>query len=169
MKILGWILAGTMALVSLIVLAGFALPATRHAQADRVFQAAPDRLRAILLDRASQPNWRRELASVTLVSPTRWIETTRRGEVITFDLMRQESSLIEMRFSSSYGYHGKWQGRLVASFSGGTHIFVTEEATTSSPFGRILSRLFFNPEAFATAYLDALEGEAQRRYSREMP
>jgi hypothetical protein len=74
-----------------------------------------------------------------------------------------------MRFESTYGYHGQWEGRLVPTPSGGTHIFVTEQATTPAPIGRILARLFFNPEAFAKAYLDALVAETQRRHPRDKP
>jgi hypothetical protein len=55
---------------------------------------------------------------------------------------------------------------LVPTPSGGTHIFVTEQATTLSPIGRMFAHLFFNPEAFANAYLDALAKETQRRYTQ---
>jgi hypothetical protein len=52
---------------------------------------------------------------------------------------------------------------LVPTPSGGTHIFVTEQATTPAPIGRIMSRLFFDPKAFAHAYLDALVRETTHR------
>lgn len=44
-----------------------------------------------------------------------------------------------------------------------TALHVSEVATTPSPIGRILSRLVFDPEAFAATYLDELAAEVARR------
>jgi hypothetical protein len=163
MKVVVWIFGGLASLVGLIVLAGFLLPATRTGKVDRVLEVAPAQLTAIILDRASQPKWRPGIAKVEIKSATDWTETTQQGEVIGFEWTKQEGNLLKMRFESSYGYQGQWEGSLVPTTSGGTHLFVTEQATTPSPLGRILSRLFFNPEAFTNAYLDALALEAGRR------
>ena len=163
MKAVALIIAGLTCLAGLIILAGFLLPATRTGQVDRVVNVPPTQLTSVILDRASQSKWRPDLAKVEIESATRWTETTTRGEVIRFELTRQDARLIQMRFEGGYGYQGQWEGRLVPTASGGTHIFVTEQVTTPSPFGRILARLFFNPEAFAYNYLDALALEAKRR------
>ena len=45
----------------------------------------------------------------------------------------------------------------------GATLTVREEATTSSPIGHIGWRLFFDPEAFAAAWLDELAREVARR------
>lgn len=169
MKAVLWIIGGLAGLAALIVVVGLLLPASRTGQVDRVVEATPAQLKAVILDKASQPSWRAQLAKVDVQSGSNWTETTQRGEVITFELTRQEANLLQMRFESSYGYHGQWEGRLVPTPSGGTHIFVTEQATTPSPIGRIMSRLFFDPGAFAHAYLDALVAETQRRNSRDKP
>ena len=168
MKVALWIIGGLAGLAALVVLVGFMLPATRTGKVDRVVEATPAQLTAVILDRESQPTWRLDLAKVEMQSTTHWTETTQRGEVITFELTRQNPKLLQMRFESSYGYEGQWEGRFEPTPSGGTHIFVTEQATTSSPIGRIFARLFFNPEAFANAYLDALAKETQRRYTRDL-
>jgi hypothetical protein len=163
MRLVVWIFGSLACLVCLIVLAGFLLPATRTGKVDRVLEVAPAQLTAIILDRASQPKWRPGIVKVEIKSATGWTETTQQGEVIGFEWTEQAGNLLKMRFESSYGYQGQWEGRLVPTKSGGTHLFVTEQATTPSPLGRILSRLFFNPEAFANVYLDALALEAGRR------
>ena len=168
MKVALWIIGGLAGLAALVVLVGFMLPATRTGKVDRVVEATPAQLTAVILDRASQPTWRLDLRKVEMQATTSWTETTQRGEVIAFELTRQELNLLQMRFESSYGYQGQWEGRLVPTPSGGTHIFVTEQATTPSPIGRIFARLFFNPEAFANAYFDALAKETQRRYTRDL-
>lgn len=167
MKLAFWIIGGLAGLAALIVVVGLLLPATRTGQVDRVVEATPAQLKAVILDKASQPSWRPDLAKVEVQSATTWTETTQRGEVITFELTAQTEQILQMRFKSSYGYHGQWEGRLVPTPSGGTHIFVTEQATTPSPIGRIMSRLFFDPKAFAQAYLDALVQETTRRSPRD--
>ncbi len=168
MKVALWIIGGLAGLVALVVLVGFLLPATRTGKVDRVVEATPAQMTAVILGRASQPTWRLDLAKVEMHSTTSWTETTQRGEVIAFELTRQDPNLLQMRFESSYGYQGQWEGRLVPTPTGGTHIFVTEQATTPSPIGRIFARLFFKPEAFANAYLDALAKETQRRNTRDL-
>lgn len=167
MRVALWIIGGLAGLAALVVLVGFVLPATRTGKVDRVVAATPAQLTAVILDRASQPTWRPELAKVEIKTATRWTETSQKGEVVTFELTRQDVDLIEMRFESSYGYHGQWEGRLEPTPSGGTHVFVTEQATTPAPIGRILARLFFDPKAFANSYLDALVQETQRRQTRD--
>lgn len=168
MKIALWIIGGLAGLAALVVLVGFLLPATRTGKVDRVMEATPAQITAVILDRASQPTWRLDLAKVEMHSATSWTETNQSGEEIAFELTRQDPSLLQMRFESSNGYQGQWEGRLVTAPSGGTHIFVTEQATTPSPIGRIFARLFFNPEAFANAYLEALAKETQRRQTRDL-
>ncbi len=167
MKAAFWIIGGVAGLAALVFLVGLLLPATRTGQVDRLVEATPAQLKAVILDKASQPKWRPDLAKVEVKSTTNWTEITQRGEVITFELTAQTEEVLQMRFNSSYGYHGQWQGRFVATLSGGTHIFVTEQATTPSPIGRIISRLFFDPKAFANAYLDALVRETTRRSPRD--
>lgn len=163
MKVAILIVGGLAGLAALVFVVGLFLPATRTGQVDRVVEATPAQLTAVILDKASQPKWRPELAKVDVQSPANWTETTQRGEVITFELTAQTADTLQMRFNSNLGYHGQWEGRLVPTPSGGTHIFVTEQATTPGPIGRIMSRLLFDPKAFANAYLDALVRETKRR------
>ncbi len=103
----------------------------------------------------------RGIASVEVTGDT-WIERTDRGETIAFRTVQRQPDRIELTFESSRGYHGSWAGELTAQ-DGGTLLRVTETAVTPSPLGRILSRLFFDPEAYARTYLDALEAEVTRR------
>jgi hypothetical protein len=43
----------------------------------------------------------------------------------------------------------------------GTQVSVLERAHIPSPLGRILARLLFNPQAFATKYLTALKARVE--------
>ena len=67
---------------------------------------------------------------------------------------------IALRFTSDAGYSGEWQA-LLAPVSGGTRIAVVERATTTSPLGRIVARLMFDPTEFATTYLAKLKARVE--------
>lgn len=144
-----------------VVMIGFLLPSTRQGRSERLLPASPALIAETLLDVRSQPAWRRGIASVD-VTPDGWTERTVRGETITFRVGQHRPDLIALTFESRRGYHGSWTGELIPQ-GGGTLLRVTETAVTPSPTGRILSRLFFDPEAYARAYLDALEVEVARR------
>jgi hypothetical protein len=144
-----------------VAMIGFALPSTRQGTLERVLPAPPALTLETLLDVESQPAWRRGIVSVERTAEG-WIEKTDEGETISFRVTQQRPDRVEMAFESSRGYHGSWQGVLTEQ-DGGTLLRVTETATTPSPVGRILSRLFFDPEAYARAYMDALEAEMARR------
>ncbi|MFN4274081.1 MAG: hypothetical protein ACK4F5_14825 [Aliihoeflea sp.] len=146
---------------------GLALPDTRTGTSSRVIDVPAYILRAVILDVEGQPRWRSGIVAVERTS-SGWIETTARGERIHFQLSEQREDHIGMMFSSSYGYHGRWNGRLTELDDGSSLLEVTEQATTPSPIGRIFSRLFFDPEAYATAYLVELWAEAEARVKQEV-
>lgn len=143
------------ALIGVIWIIGLALPATRQGQAQGSIAAPPAAILAVIRAVEEQPSWRGDVASVTRTM-TGWTETTARGQVIAFipDVMTQD--LIRLRFTSNAGFSGTWQAQLRAE-GDKTHITLEERVTIPAPFGRILSRLFFNPEHFATTYLAELK------------
>lgn len=163
---LALILLSILVLVAASVAAsGYLLPATRQGVSERSFEAPPHVVRAIILDVESQPRWRSGIAAVE-PGPTgsgRWTEIKDDGERIAFRVAENRDDAIALGFESTRGYVGSWRARIAASPSGGTELAVTEEAVTPSPLGRILSRLFFDPEAFASRYLDELGAEIARR------
>ena len=146
-----------------IVLVGFALPATREGAASRVIAANPELVRRTILDAESQPAWRPRVAAVVRRSADAWTETTVDGETIAFRRLASADEDIRLAFESTRGYSGEWRGRISAASGGGARLDVVERATTPAPVGRILSRLFFDPAAFAAAYLDDLAREVARR------
>ncbi len=156
---IGALLLATAALATLA--AGLVLAPTRQGTAERLLPGRPELVSEILADVAAQPGWRSGIASVE-VGPDGWVERTEQGEAITFRPVVQSADRIELQFESTRGYRGTWVGEITAQ-GDGTLLRVTETATTPSPVGRILSRLFFDPQAYSTAYLDALQIEVQRR------
>lgn len=163
MKTLILIAVIALGLAASIVVAGFLLPQTRSGTSSRTIDAAPDLVRATILDVESQPSWRPRIKTVVREPGGGWTEVTADGERIGFRLLEDSDRRITLQFESNRGYTGRWAADLAPAGAGGTRLTVVEEATTPSPIGRILSRLFFDPKAFATAYLDALSAEVARR------
>lgn len=147
---------------------GSALPATREATATRSIQAPPELVRATILDVGSQPQWRGGVAGVEAAEAgDSWTEVTRSGERIRFRIASQAPDSIVLTFESAHGYSGRWEavlsGTETMSEGATTTITVREQATTPAPIGRILARLLFDQQAFATTYLDELAAEVARR------
>ena len=160
MRLILILLAVLAAVTLLLLLIGWLLPATREGRAETVIAAAPARIVAVIADVQSQPDWRDGVRAVT-GDASGWTETTTGGERITFSPVVMTETRIALRFTSDAGYSGEWRAEL-KPVPGGTRITVLERGTVPSPFGRLLARLFFDPQAFATTYLGALKARSEQ-------
>jgi hypothetical protein len=158
MRLMFLFLAAVALLVALVLLVGWLLPQTREGRAEATIAAPPDLVLAVIEDVETQPEWR-DVGSVTRTE-TGWSEVTARGERIDFVAEEMSVDRIALRFTSDAGYSGEWQA-LLAPVSGGTRIAVVERATTTSPLGRIVARLMFDPTEFATTYLAKLKARVE--------
>lgn len=149
------------ALLGFLFLVGWLLPPTREGRAEILINAPPSRVLAVIADVEAQPEWRPSVASVQR-DGTGWIETTSRGERVTFVPVAMSETRIHLRYSSDAGYSGEWIAELTSEPEG-TRISVVERATIPSPVGRLLSRALFDPEAFATTYLQSLRARSEGR------
>jgi hypothetical protein len=134
---------------------GWLLPAQRVGRAETLIAAPPSRILQEISAVQDQPLWRDIVKSVRRTAEG-WQEVTKRGEIITFGIADQTDTLIRLRFRSDAGYSGEWVAELTPTGQA-TKIAVTEKSHVPSPLGRILSRLLFAPDAFATTYLAALK------------
>lgn len=155
MRLLIWSLAGLAFLAAATMLSGFLLPKAREGRAGITIAAPPDRVLAVIQDVDAQPDWRTGIRSITR-TPEGWVETTTRGERITFTVEEMAEARVRLRFTSSAGYDGPWEAALTPLASG-TRVDVVDKAEIPSAIGRIVARLFFDPEAFAVTYLQALK------------
>lgn len=146
-------------MAGLVFLAGWLLPPTREGRSATVIAAPPARIAAVIADVEAQVDWRTGIAAVERTADG-WTEVTARGERISFVTEEMGESRIRLRFASDAGYSGTWEAVLTPE-GAGTRIAVVERATVPSPLGRILARLFFDPEAFATTYLAALKARVE--------
>ena len=159
MRFLIWVGAVLVLLAGLVVLAGWLLPATREGRAEVVIAAKPAQIVEVIADVEAQGAWREGISSVERTADG-WVEVTARGERISFMTEEMGEARIRLRFSSDAGYSGTWEAVLVPE-GDGARIAVVERAEIPSPLGRILARLFFDPEAFATTYLAALKARVE--------
>ena len=159
MRFVIWSVTGGLLLVGTVFAVGWLLPPGREGRAEVVIDAAPKRVLEVIQAVESQPEWRAGIATV-MPGPDGWVEVTARGERITFVAEQADESQVRLRFSSDAGYAGTWEATLTPEGKG-TRIAVVERAEVPSPPGRILARIFFDPDAFATAYLAALKARSE--------
>lgn len=159
MKVLIWIGMGLCLVAGLALLVGWMLPATREGRAEVVIAAPASRIVAVIEDVEAQSQWRDGIAAVEWTADG-WVEVTARGERIAFVVEEMGGARVRLRFASDAGYSGEWEAVLTPN-GDGTRVAVVERAVVPSPIGRILARLFFDPEAFATTYLAALKARVE--------
>lgn len=162
-RMLATLLVSLTILAAIVMATGYLLPPDRTGHAARSIDAPPARVRAVILAVERQPLWRSGLALVERGPDGTWTEVRIDGERIAFRMTEQSDNRLALRFDSSRGYSGSWQAGLHADATGGTAMHVAEQSTIASPIGRILSRLFFAPDAFAARYLDELAAEVSRQ------
>lgn len=159
MRFVVWIGVILFLLAGLVLLVGWLLPATREGRAEVVIAATSAQIVEVIADVEAQVAWREGISSVER-SADGWVEVTARGERISFVMEEMGEARIRLRFASDAGYSGSWEAVLTPEAEG-TRIAVVERAEIPSPLGRILARLFFDPEAFATTYLAALKARVE--------
>jgi hypothetical protein len=152
-------LAAIAVLGIVLLLIGAMLPATREGRAEIRITAPPARILAVIRDYQAQPDWRDGIAKV-LPKGAGWVEITTRGDEIAFTPETMRDQEILLHFTATSGFSGTWQAKMVVE-GGETRITVVETVTTPAPLGRIISRLVFNPEDFATTYLAELKARAE--------
>ncbi|MFY8043115.1 MAG: hypothetical protein ACOVOD_09325 [Rhodoferax sp.] len=167
MKILLYVLILFAATFVGVYIFGYTLEPVRSGTSSKECEAPAKEVLATMLDVESQPKWRKGLASVQRTNESSaWVEKTQQGEEITFILIDANDRSVSMSFVSDRGYSGKWSAELVQQSSTRTNITVNEEVTVESPIGRVISRILFNPEEFASTYLTELCSETRNRVAK---
>lgn len=159
MRIAVWAVVALLILAGMVFLVGWLLPATREGRVETVIDAPPARIVAVIANVEAQVAWRDGIAAVERTAEG-WVEVTARGERISFVAEEMSEARIRLRFASEAGYSGTWEAVMTPQAQG-TQMKVLERAHIPSPLGRILARLLFNPQAFATKYLAALKARTE--------
>lgn len=161
MRWLLYVVGGLAMLGVLVVAIGYALPRAHVASRAATLPAPPDRVWAALVDVASYPRWRSDVAAVEIL-PARdgrpaWRERSRRGDAVTyaFERMAPPTRLTATITDPSLPFGGSWEYALEPD-ARGTRLVVTEYGDVRNPVFRFVSRFFMSPTATMDAFLSSL-------------
>jgi hypothetical protein len=167
MRWLVYVLTVLAAFFAGIVALGYTLEPVRSSKSSNECHASARDLLATVLDVESQPQWRKGLVSVQRSDQaSAWVERTHLGEQISFKLVDANERFVSMAFVSDRGYSGSWVAGLVEYGAARTTITAKEEVAVENPINRVISRLFFDPDAFVADHLSEWCSEAKKRASR---
>ena len=142
-------------LIVCIWIYGANLPENKKVTVSKEIKAPADEIWAVMTDWAAQPEWRDDVKSVKVIDRQTFIEYPKRGPEIHFKVARLEPSrFLELTLTGPF--NGTYQVTL-SEKDGITRVKEEYSLHYLSPFGRILSKVFFDIEEFAEDYLSKLE------------
>jgi uncharacterized protein YndB with AHSA1/START domain len=164
-----WLLYGAGALVGVVVLlvvgmalVGLALPAAHVASKSALIARPPADIWRALTDRASQPEWRRDLRRLEALPDAGGLPSFRehsRHGVITYVVEEAtapaagHAGLLVTRIADdTLPFGGRWIHE-VADEDGGARLTITEEGVVKNPIFRFMSRFVFGHDATLEAFL----------------
>jgi hypothetical protein len=159
----GAVVGAAVLLVAVMALAGLALPAAHVASRSVSITRLPAEVWRALTDRASQPEWRRDLRRLEPLpdadgSPS-FREHSRHG-VITFVIDEsiapasgRDGRLVTRIADDTLPFGGRWIHEVAEQAGGGTRVTITEEGLVKNPVFRFLSRFVFGHTASIDAFL----------------
>jgi hypothetical protein len=157
---MGWnIIYGIIAFIALAVVIVLLIPATRKGGASVEIHASAEHILNTLRDVENQPAWRKDIKSIE-ISDGGWTEVSSRNVRTKFHWVSVTPEKVELSYVSDAGFSGTWVANFTKS-AAGTRMDVVEQVTIRNPFSRLISRIFFDPDAFSRSYLDQLKGKVE--------
>ena len=159
-----WVLYGVIVLAGLAALVfviGMILPATHQVSRSVVIEKRPDEIWAVITDFASNPSWREDIQSVSLMSDQEgrqvWREESKTGDVIPYETVesRPPTRLVRRIVDPSLPFGGTWTIDL-APEGATTRVTVTENGTVRNPIFRFVSSVIIGHTRYIDTYLTAL-------------
>lgn len=161
MRMLLYVLGGIVALVALAGVIVGLLPSQRSATHTVAIAAPPARILAVLNDLARQPEWRPDVATVVVHSPTAWTEVLKAGPRIKFerpDVWSDNTLTCSVRGD---GFTGSWQARLQPS-GGTTVVTLTETIAYQTLVAKLFGYTLARVETLTQTYGSQLKAAAER-------
>ncbi len=145
-----------------LYLFGNSLPPTQELKTQIQIKAPIAKVWLIMTTWADQPQWRKNIREVKILTSSQFSEIPKRGKPIHFQVLeREEPKRIKLKMSG--GVTGSYSAELLEE-SGITTVKITESITIQSAFQRILNKVFFNLEEFAKEYLTALKSYSENSF-----
>ena len=154
------IIYGIIAFVILAFVGMMLIPSTRKGGASIEIQASAEQILTVLQDVKNQPNWRKDIKAIEMKDGG-WTEVTTNNVKTDFRWVSVASQKVELSYASNAGYTGTWIATLTPSATG-TRMDVIEQVTIRNPISRLISRIFFDPDAFSRSYLEQLKGKVEQ-------
>ena len=146
-------------LVSIVVIIGLLLPVKHLASISAEIHAPAD----LVWSRISQPDkftqWRKDIKSVKIDSPSEWTETTLHNDKIPFKIVESvpNKRMVTVINSKKLPFGGSWTYDLVQN-GNSTQVTITENGEVYNPIFRFVSKFIFGHSATIKKYLANLEG-----------
>lgn len=154
------IIYGIIAFVILVFVGMMLIPATRKGGASIEIQASAEQILTVLQDVKNQPTWRKDIKMIEMKDGG-WTEVTISNVKTDFRWISVTPQKVELSYASKAGYTGTWIATMTQSATG-TRIDVIEQVTIRNPVSRLISRIFFDPDAFSRSYLEQLKGKVEQ-------
>jgi uncharacterized protein YndB with AHSA1/START domain len=155
------IVAGVLvALVLLVVIAGYLLPVKHTATVSATIPAPPDSVWAALTRPKEFPSWRPDVAAVETLPDyeghAAWRETGKNGAISYVVEQRDAPHRLVTRITDkSLPFGGTWE-YVVTPDGAGSRVRITERGEVYNPVFRLVSRFVMGHAATASAYLVSL-------------
>ena len=140
-------------LIGGVLLTGALLPRRHTVTRSATVAAEPAVVYAVVRDFASAPSWRKDLARVDVLSPTRFREYANH-DAVTYDVIEDiPRRRITTRIADrDLGYSGAWIYEFEAA-GRGTRVTITEHGDVSNPLFRFMQRFVIGYTSTIDAYL----------------
>jgi len=158
-----WIAVVIVVLAALLVavaLAGAMLPKEHTVTRSVVVQQSPQEVWAVITEYASEPKWRRDLASVNRLADRNGHELVeeryKNGELLKIETMESQPPTKLVRdVVDNPIFSGRWTYQ-IAPEKDGTRVTITEQGRVPNPVFRFVSRFVIGHTTSLDRYLRAL-------------
>jgi uncharacterized protein YndB with AHSA1/START domain len=133
------------AAIALVFISGLLLPRKHVASRRARYRAHPEEIWKVLVDPASFPEWRKDIAAVEILQASegrpRWRETTRFGKIPFERAEAEEPRRLVVRITDpDLPFGGLWTYEIEPAGTGSV-LTITEEGEIRNPAFRLLSRI----------------------------
>ena len=156
------VLAVLVALSTVVLIIGAALPRNHTVSREINLSRSPAEIYSVIRDFASSPTWRRDIVRVEILDGVdgraRFTEHSKDGSV-TYEISEDvpPERLSTRIVDRDLGYSGSWAYEVLAQ-GGGTRLRITENGEVANILFRFMSRFVFGHTSTIDSYLLALSG-----------
>lgn len=159
-----WVLIVIGVLVSVVLIVfvvGKLLPIKHTVSVTKKFSVSSSKLWQVVRNFQEYDKWRR-LEQLQVISETKWKETDKRGDIITFGIIEEEleHSMVVKILDENLPFGGTWVYE-IESLEERSVLKITENGEVYNPIFRFISHFFMDQTSTINQYLNDLENHVQ--------